>query len=67
MTIDTDALVAALQAHALGQEKMASTQVSAAIALLKKVMPDLPVTAHQRMADIERRIRTHEEALKELE
>lgn len=62
--IDVVALVEALQMHALGEKKMAATQVSAAIALLKKVLPDLPGSVG---AGEENKIKTHEEALKELD
>jgi hypothetical protein len=61
--IDVPSLVKALQRHALGKEEMTSTQVSAAIALLKKVLPDLPAPVRAaESADA-----SHEEALRELE
>ena len=60
--IDVPALIGALQSHALGGKKMTSTQVAAAIALLKKALPDLP---NKPAAD--KKIKTHEEALQELE
>ena len=64
VNIDIPALLGALQDHALGGEKMTTTQVSAAIALLKKVLPDLP--APVRRAE-DKAVLSHEEALQELE
>ena len=64
--IDLPALLAALQAHALGEEKMTATQVNAAIALLKKVLPDLPAPARRAPEDNGKQ-KTHEEALQHLE
>lgn len=65
--IDACALIGALQAHALGEKKMTATQVSAAIALLKKTLPDLPGSAGEVMEDTLQKLRTHEEALRALE
>jgi len=64
--IDVFSLIDVLERHALGEIKMTSTQVSAALALLKKVMPDISssVTKSKKEND---KIKTHEEALKELE
>lgn len=62
--IDASALIEALQLHALGEQKMTATQVSAAIALLKKILPDIPGSLLKEEAPQEK---THEEALKELE
>jgi hypothetical protein len=58
-------LVKALQKHALGEAKMSATQVSAAIALLKKTLPDLPGAAVKLPPDEEQQ-RAHEAALKDL-
>ena len=63
--IDIPALIEALQGHALGEKKMTSTQVSAAIALLKKVLPDLPAPVRKPAED--KILNAHEEALQELE
>jgi len=65
--IDTAKLIEALQAHALGETKMTTTQVSAAIALLKKVMPDLPGSAAATLKENTQALKSHEEALRELE
>jgi len=64
--IDVPGLIGALQAHALGEEKMTATQVSAAIALLKKVLPDLPAPV-RKLAEDDKTLQAHEEALRELE
>jgi hypothetical protein len=61
--IDAEALIAALGAHALGEKKMTATQVSAAIALLKKILPDLPGAAAK---GEDEKAKSHEEALQEL-
>ena len=63
--IDIPALIEALQEHALGGKKMTATQVSAAIALLKKVLPDLPAPVRKLAED--KTLQAHEEALQELE
>jgi hypothetical protein len=63
--INVLALVKALEAHALDNKKMTATQVNAAIALLKKTMPDLPGAAGKLMEDEKQK--AHEEALRELE
>jgi len=39
-------LVNALENHVLGRKKMASTQVAAALGLLRKCVPDLASTEH---------------------
>ncbi len=63
--IDISALIGALQGHALDEKKMNSTQVSAAIALLKKVLPDLPPPVKK--PDDDKKHKTYEEALRELD
>jgi hypothetical protein len=65
-SIDAEELIRALRNHALGEEKkkMSATQVSAAIALLKKKLPDLPGSAG---ASIDEAMLAHEAALRELE
>lgn len=44
--IQTTQIVKRLTEHALGKNKMLSTQVTAAIAILRKSLPDLQSTAH---------------------
>lgn len=63
--IDVRRLIEALESHAMGEIKMTATQVSAALALLKKVMPDLSTSASKK-GDEEKGI-SHEEALQELD
>lgn len=65
--IDVALLIGALQEHALGKDDMTATQVNAAIALLKKVLPDLPGSIAAALAENTEALRTHEEALRELE
>jgi hypothetical protein len=60
-------LILALEDHALGGEKMSATQVNAAIALLKKVLPDLPGSVSKLLAEDDEALKAHEEALRELE
>ena len=43
--INVLALIEALEQHVLGEKKMTATQVSAALALLKKTLPDIASTA----------------------
>ncbi len=62
--IDARLLVEALERHALGEIKMTSTQVSAALALLKKVMPDISTSKVDKNKN---QTLSHEEALKKLE
>ena len=64
--INVRALVEALENHALGGDKMSATQVSAAIALLKKTLPDLPGPKRRPAAEDDKNPKAHEEALKEL-
>jgi hypothetical protein len=65
--IDVATLVEALQGHALGFTEMTSTQVNAAIALLKKALPDLPASVAAALAENTKALKSHEEALRELE
>ena len=61
-------IIRALEAHVLGKKKMSVTQVTAALALLRKRMPDLmrkylpPSRRRKQKADTA----GHEDALKEL-
>lgn len=62
------AIIRALEEHILGQNKMSATQVTAALALLRKRLPDLlkktvaPPRSPKKKTDA-----AHEDALKELE
>ena len=64
--IDVLGLVDVLERHALGDIKMTSSQVSAALALLKKVMPDIPSSTKLGESK-DKKLLSHEEALKELD
>jgi hypothetical protein len=66
-SIDVAGLIGALQRHALGNEDMTSTQVNAAIALLKKVLPDLPGSVSKLLVEANEVLKAHEDALQELE
>jgi len=59
-TIDAAALIDALEKHILGEREMTPSQVNAALALLKKTMPDMPAKEETAGGG-------HEEALKDLE
>ena len=64
--INVLAIIDALERHILGDKEMTATQVNAALALLKKTMPDLP--GPLRKLDLEtEKPGAHEDALKELE
>jgi hypothetical protein len=63
--INAHALIEALEQHVLGEKEMTATQVSAALALLKKTLPD--VTASPRSTTTKKPAPRHEDALKELE
>ena len=63
--IDALALIGALEDHVLGVREMTASQVSAALALLKKILPDMSSSA--KTGDDEPSHKSHEEALKELE
>lgn len=64
--INVTAIIDALEQHILGNKKMTSTQVAAALALLKKTLPD---AAAQSVPGKEaaKDIRAHEDALGALE
>ena len=64
--INVLALIEALEQHVLGEKKMTATQVSAALALLKKTLPDLPEPLRRLMQETEPS-KAHEDALRELE
>lgn len=54
--INVSALIEALEQHILGEKEMTATQVNAALALLKKTLPDVSEAPK----------RGHEDALNEL-
>ena len=64
--INVLALIEALELHVLGKNKMTATQVSAALALLKKTLPDLSEPARKLVKEAEP-AKAHEDALQELE
>lgn len=72
--INVHAILDALEQHVLGEKKMTSTQVGAALALLKKTLPDMAAqtaageSAQAKELDTLRRdIAAHEDALGALE
>jgi len=64
--INVLALIEALERHVFGEKEMTATQVSAALALLKKTLPDLSEPVRKLMQEAPPP-QVHEEALKELE
>lgn len=65
--IDARALIDALEQHVLGTKKMTATQVNAALALLKKILPDLPAQAVAPDSADKKAAPLHEDALRALE
>jgi hypothetical protein len=65
--IDVLGLIEALELHVLGHSKMTATQVSAALALLRKTLPDLLSVPVQKLLRKAAPPKAHEDALKELE
>jgi hypothetical protein len=65
-TINVTALIDALEQHVLGNKEMTSTQVSAALALLKKILPDMAEPKRAPAPD-ENTPLAHEDALSGLE
>lgn len=61
--INVLALIEALEQHILGEKEMNATQVNAALALLKKTLPDIADPARKDKKSVS----LHEDALKELE
>ena len=62
------AIIRALEEHILGQNKMSATQVTAALALLRKRLPDLLKKAVAPPRSPKKKTpAAHEDALKELE
>lgn len=66
-TINVSAIIDALEQHILGNKKMTSTQVAAALALLKKTLPDAAAQTAPRSDSAKQDIRAHEDALGALE
>lgn len=62
--IDVSGLLDILEKHVLGERDVSSTQVSVALALLKKALPDLSEPPRR---PAEETGVSHEEALRELE
>jgi len=60
-SINAAALIMALEKHVLGEQEMTPSQVNAALALLKKTLPDISAK------DTDTNTGGHEEALKDLE
>ncbi len=70
--INVTAIIDVLENHIINGTEMTATQVNAALALLKKTLPDLSVSKEasktkEGKEEILRLLKTHEEALKELE
>ncbi|TVQ82085.1 MAG: hypothetical protein EA357_10545 [Micavibrio sp.] len=70
--INLDAIIAALEDHILHGTEMSATQLRAALALLKKCVPDVAAAAEAQKRKIGKEemlehLKTHEEALRELE
>lgn len=66
-SINVTATIDALEQHILGNKKMTSTQVAAALALLKKTLPDAAAQSTLRSDAAQKDIRSHEDALGALE
>jgi hypothetical protein len=64
--INVLAIIEALEQHVLGEKEMTSTQVNAALALLKKTLPDLSDPVRRPVAESSP-VSAHEDALQELE
>ncbi len=64
--INVLALIDALEQHVLGEKEMTATQVNAALALLKKTLPDM-TEATRKLAQTVENDGGHEAALKDLE
>ena len=64
--INVRALIEALEQHVLGQKEMTPSQVTAALALLKKTLPDM-VEAKKTGMETPLATITHEDALSGLE
>ncbi len=63
------AIIRALEQYILGEQKMSATQVTAALALLRKRLPDLMRKTLAPKSSPKKKIaaREHEDALKDLE
>src|SRR5690606_15766272 len=65
--INVLALIEALEQHVLGEKKMTSTQVSAALALLEQTLPDIAAPAGKPAEAPASAVLSHEDALQALE
>lgn len=70
--INVLAIIRALEDHILNGTEMSATQIKAALVLLKKAVPDVTAAAEAKNREIGKEemlkiLKTHEEALKELE
>lgn len=66
--INAEAIITALEKHVMGEQEMSATQVSAALALLKKTIPDIVDPARKGVVDAVQNMATsHEDALGALE
>lgn len=63
--INVAALIEALEQHVLGEKEMTATQVNAALALLKKTLPDIVEPLKKALGDTD--MTAHEDALTALE
>jgi len=61
--IEVDLVVGRLQDHVLGKAELSNTQITAALGLLKKTMPDLPSS----LAVVASTAMSHEDLLDELD
>ncbi len=66
-SINVTGIIDALEQHILGNKKMTSTQVAAALALLKKTLPDAAAQNTVRSDAAQKEARRHEDALGALE
>lgn len=70
--INVLAIIRALENHILNGTEMSATQIKAALVLLKKAVPDVTAAAEGKNREISKEemlkiLKTHEEALTELE
>ncbi len=65
--INVEAIIDALEKHVMGAQEMSATQVSAALALLKKTLPDIADNTRKTDATPIITALSHEDALSALE
>lgn len=65
--INVEAIIDALEKHVMGAQEMSATQVSAALALLKKTLPDIADNTRKAEAAPIIAALSHEDALSALE